>query len=247
MNQGHVDLRGIEVLVLDEADRMLDMGFINDIRKVVAKLPAKRQTMLFSATMPAEIRQLAGTLLRQPAVVQVAPVTATAEGIDESVYFVEKRNKPQLLAHLVNELPMSRAIVFTRTKHGADKVVRALHSRGIRAEAIHGNKSQNARERALANFRSSKMPVLVATDVASRGIDIDDISHVVNYDMTHEPETYVHRIGRTARAGASGVAVAFCDNEERPNLRAIENLLRKSIPVKSDHPKYGDDIASATA
>ena len=238
MNQGHVDLRGIEVLVLDEADRMLDMGFIHDIRKIVAKLSAKRQTMMFSATMPAEIRQLAGTLLRNPAVVQVAPVATTAEGIDQSVYFVEKSNKPQLLAHLVNELPMSRAIVFTRTKHGADKVVKHLHHRGIRAEAIHGNKSQNARERALANFRSSKIPVLVATDIASRGIDIDDVSHVVNYDLTHEPESYVHRIGRTARAGATGAAVSFCSNEEKENLRAIEKLIRKSIPVKTDHPTY---------
>jgi ATP-dependent RNA helicase RhlE len=210
MEQGHVDLRGVEVLVLDEADRMLDMGFIHDIRKIVAKLPTGRQTMLFSATMPAEIRQLAGTLLRRPTVIAVAPVSSTADGIDQSVYFVEKHNKAQLLAHLVNELPMSRAIVFTRTKHGADKVVRHLHVRGIRAEAIHGNKSQNARERALNNFRASKIPVLVATDIASRGIDIDGVSHVVNYDLTHEPEVYVHRIGRTARAGATGAAVSFC-------------------------------------
>ncbi len=238
MNQGHVDLRGIEVLVLDEADRMLDMGFIHDIRKIVAKIPAKRQTMMFSATMPPEIRQLAGTLLHQPAVIQVAPVATTAEGIDQSVYFVEKGNKPQLLAHLVHELPMSRAIVFTRTKHGADKVVKHLHHRGIKAEAIHGNKSQNARERALANFRASKIPVLVATDIASRGIDIDDVSHVVNYDLTHEPEAYVHRIGRTARAGATGAAISFCSSDEKSNLRAIEKLIRKSIPVRTDHPNY---------
>src|SRR5688572_16740036 len=238
MEQGHVMLRDVEVLVLDEADRMLDMGFIRDIRKIVAKLPAKRQTMLFSATMPAEIRQLADSLLHQPAVVQVAPVATTVEKVEQSVYFVDKPNKPQLLAHLVNELPMSRAIVFTRTKHGADKVVRHLHARGIRAEAIHGNKSQNARQRALENFRASKIPVLVATDIASRGIDIDDVSHVVNYDLTHEPETYVHRIGRTARAGALGKAVSFCDREERDNLRAIEKLLKRSIPIKSDHPVY---------
>ncbi|MEO6435196.1 MAG: DEAD/DEAH box helicase [Tepidisphaeraceae bacterium] len=238
MGQGHIDLRGIEVLVLDEADRMLDMGFIRDIRKIVAQIPAKRQTMFFSATMPAEIRQLADSMLKNPAVVQVAPVATPIEKIDQSVYFVEKRNKPQLLAHLVNELPMSRAIVFTRTKHGADKVVRHLHTRGIKAEAIHGNKSQNARERALANFRASKIPVLVATDIASRGIDIDGVSHVVNYDLTHEPETYVHRIGRTARAGASGSAVAFCDHEERENLRAIEKLIRRKIAVCEDHPVY---------
>jgi ATP-dependent RNA helicase RhlE len=238
MEQGHVDLRGIEVLVLDEADRMLDMGFIRDIRKIVAKLPAKRQTMLFSATMPTEIRQLAQTLLQKPAVVQVSPVATTPDGIEESVYFVEKRNKPELLAHLVNELPMSRAIVFTRTKHGADKVVRSLHASGIRAEAIHGNKSQNARQRALENFRASKIPVLVATDIASRGIDIDGVSHVVNYDLTHEPETYVHRIGRTARAGATGAAVSFCDAEERSNLRAIERLIRRPIEVKAGKAKY---------
>jgi ATP-dependent RNA helicase RhlE len=247
MDQGCCDLRNIEVLVLDEADRMLDMGFIRDIRKIVQQLPANRQTMLFSATMPAEIRQLANAMLRNPAVVQVAPVATPIEMIEQSVYFVEKRNKPQLLAHLVNELPMSRAIVFTRTKHGADKVVRHLHTRGIKAEAIHGNKSQNNRQRALANFKSNKIPVLVATDIASRGIDIDDVSHVVNYDLTHEPETYVHRIGRTARAGASGAAIAFCDHEERENLRAIEKLIRQSIPVREDHPTYTAAPAKAAA
>jgi ATP-dependent RNA helicase RhlE len=247
MNQGHIDLRGIEVLVLDEADRMLDMGFIRDIRRIVAQLPAKRQTMFFSATMPAEIRQLADSMLHQPAVVQVAPVATPIEKIDQSVYFVEKRNKPQLLAHLVNELPMSRAIVFTRTKHGADRVVRHLHARGIRSEAIHGNKSQNARQRALENFRANKIPVLVATDIASRGIDIDGVTHVVNYDLTHEPETYVHRIGRTARAGASGSAVAFCDHEERENLRAIEKLIRRTIPVRDDHPLYEQRAEATTA
>jgi ATP-dependent RNA helicase RhlE len=238
MNQGHVDLRGIEVFVLDEADRMLDMGFIHDIRKILARLPNQRQTLFFSATMPREIRALADSILSNPVTVEVAPVSATADRIEQSVYFVEKRNKPQLLAHLVDHLPMSRALVFTRTKHGADRVVRHLHSRGIRAEAIHGNKSQNARERALSNFRASKIPVLVATDIAARGIDIDDITHVVNYDVTHEPETYVHRIGRTARAGASGTAVSFCDHDERDNLRAIEKLIRLSIAVCSDHPQY---------
>ena len=238
MTQGHADLSGVEVLVLDEADRMLDMGFIHDIRRIAAKLPGQRQTMLFSATMPVEIRRLAESLLRNPVSVQVTPVSSTAERIEESVYFVDRRNKPTLLAHLVNELPMPRAIVFTRTKHGADRVVRQLHQRGIRAEAIHGNKSQNARQRALHNFKASKTPVLVATDVASRGIDIDDITHVVNYDLTHEPETYVHRIGRTARAGASGYAVSFCDHEERANLKAIERLIRRPIPVRDDHPSY---------
>ena len=238
MDQRLVDLRGIEVLVLDEADRMLDMGFIHAIRRIVGVLPAQRQTLFFSATMPAEIRQLADAMLKDPAKVQVAPVSSTAERIEQSVYFVEKRNKSALLAHLVDELPIARGVVFTRTKHGADKVVRHLHARGIRAEAIHGNKSQNARERALGNFKAGKIPLLVATDIASRGIDVDGITHVINYDLTHEPETYVHRIGRTARAGASGASVSFCDREEVPNLRAIERLIRMPIPVKTDQPAY---------
>jgi ATP-dependent RNA helicase RhlE len=245
MGQGHADLRGVETLVLDEADRMLDMGFIHDIRKIVSRLPAQRQTLLFSATMPPEIRRLADSLLRNPAGVQIAAASATAEGIKESVYFVEKRNKPALLAHLFTKLPMSRAIVFTRTKHGADRVVRQLQTYGIRSEAIHGNKSQNARQRALENFRASKTPVLVATDIASRGIDIDDVSHVVNFDVSHEPETYVHRIGRTARAGATGEAVSFCDREERGSLKLIERLIRRSIPVMNDHPVYQSEPAPA--
>jgi ATP-dependent RNA helicase RhlE len=238
MNQGYVDLRSVEVFVLDEADRMLDMGFIADIRKIVAKLPQQKQTLLFSATMPTEIRRLADSLLRDPATVQIAPVAHTVDLIDQMVYHVDKKNKPQLLAHLVNEMPMHRAIVFTRTKHGADRVVSHLNKAGIKAEAIHGNKSQNARQRALAGFKAGKTPVLVATDIASRGIDVDDVSHVVNYDLTHEPETYVHRIGRTGRAGAKGAAVSFCDAEERSNLRAIERLIRKQIPVRTDHPVY---------
>jgi ATP-dependent RNA helicase RhlE len=244
MNQGLVDLRSIEAFVLDEADRMLDMGFIHDIRKIAAQVPPQRQTLLFSATMPTEIRRLAESLMRDPATVQIAPVAVTADLIDQCVYHVEKKNKPQLLAHLVVDLPMYRTIVFTRTKHGADRVVRHLHSRGIKAEAIHGNKTQNARQRALDNFRNNKIPVLVATDIASRGIDVDGVTHIVNYDLTHEPETYVHRIGRTGRAGAKGVAVAFCDREEMPNLKAIERLLRKSIPVKTDHPTYTTEPAS---
>jgi len=238
MNQGHVDLHGVETFVLDEADRMLDMGFINDIRKIAAQVPAKRQTLLFSATMPAEIRRLAESLLTNPVTVQIAPVAATTDLIEQSVYMVEKKNKPALLAHLVKETPMYRTIVFTRTKHGADRVVRHLHTRGIKAEAIHGNKTQNKRQRALDNFRANKTPVLVATDIASRGIDVDDITHVVNYDVTHEPETYVHRIGRTGRAGAKGHAVSFCDREELPNLKAIERLIRRTIPVMTDHPTY---------
>jgi ATP-dependent RNA helicase RhlE len=236
INQRFVDLRSIEMFVLDEADRMLDMGFINDIRKIVALVPPKRQTLLFSATMPFEIRKLADQLLHKPESIQIAAVAAIASAIEETVYFVEKQDKSALLAHLYDEMSMARTIVFTRTKHGADKVVKSLHRYGIRAEAIHGNKSQNARQRALDNFKAGKTPMLVATDIASRGIDVDMISHVVNYDLTHEPETYVHRIGRTARAGQTGAAVSFCDREERENLRAIEKLTKRTLRVEKDLP-----------
>ena len=247
MDQHHCDLRGVEILVLDEADRMLDMGFINDIRKIVAKIPAKRQTFLFSATMPPEIRGLADTLLTNAISIQVAAATDTCENVEEAVYFVNRNDKASLLAHLYEELPMARTIVFTRTKCGADKVVKKLHASGIRAEAIHGDKSQNARERALYSFKANKTPILVATDIASRGIDVDGITHVVNYDLTHEPETYVHRIGRTARAGASGMAVSFCDPEEVTNLKAIERLLKRRLPVKADHAFRCESAASAAA
>jgi ATP-dependent RNA helicase RhlE len=246
VRQKHADLQAIQTLVLDEADRMLDMGFIHDIRKIVATLPARRQTLMFSATMPREIRTLADTLLKNPTVIEVTPTATPIEAIDQSVYFVTRQNKPELLARLVKDLPMFRAIVFTRTKHGADRVVRHLDRYGIRSQAIHGNKSQNARERALGDFKKNKTHVLVATDIASRGIDVDGITHVVNYDLTHEPETYVHRIGRTARAGAAGAAVAFCDHEEVANLRAIERLIRQSIPVKT-HGDRGADFKPAAA
>ncbi|MDQ3440113.1 MAG: DEAD/DEAH box helicase [Planctomycetota bacterium] len=238
MNQGHVDLRHVEVFVLDEADRMLDMGFIHDIRRIIPKLPAKRQNLLFSATMLPDIRQLADSILRQPVSVTVTPVASTVDKVDQLVYMVEKRNKPFLLAHLLSNESFSRALVFTRTKHGADRVVKQLHKAGITSEAIHGNKSQNARQRALSNFKTGKTPVLIASDIAARGIDIDDISHVINFDLSNEPETYVHRIGRTARAGASGRAVSFCDRDERSYLKAIERLIRKEIRVETKQPEY---------
>jgi len=238
MNQGFVDLNSVEIFVLDEADRMLDMGFIHDIRKIVAKVPKTRQTLFFSATMPAEIRKLADGILHKPASVQVAPESTTADKVAQAVYHVKKRNKPLLLAHLLKCDTYSRSLVFTRTKNGANKVVRYLEMVGIPSEAIHGNKSQAARERAIHNFKSSKMHVLVATDIAARGLDIDDISHVVNYDLPNVPETYVHRIGRTARAGASGIAVSFCDPDERPFLKDIERLIRMAIEVKQEQPEY---------
>ncbi len=247
MSQGLVTLAGIEMLVVDEADRMLDMGFIRDIRKIVSKLSAKRQTMLFSATMPADIRQLADNILRDPVRVHVAAKNAAAETVSQAVYFVHVRNKPTLLKHVIEKFTMSRVIVFTRTKHGADKVARHLAKSGVRAEAIHGNKSQQARQRALVNFKSQQPPVLVATDVAARGLDIDDVSHVVNYDLPNVAETYVHRIGRTGRAGATGIALSFCDQQEREHLRDIEKLLGKKTPILDDHPEYAEQTPASAA
>jgi ATP-dependent RNA helicase RhlE len=238
MNQGFVDLSRVESLVLDEADQMLDMGFIPDLRRIVAKVPASRQTLLFSATMPPEIRQLVASWLRNPVTVQVAPVSAPAERISQSVYHVEQRHKSHLLVHWLKQTRSTRTLVFTRTKHGADKVVRHLAKSSIRAEAIHGNKSQSARERALRLFKSQHPPVLVATDIASRGLDIDDVSHVVNFDLPLTAEAYVHRIGRTARAGASGEAVSFCDRSERSQLKAIERLVRQALRIENDQPQY---------
>jgi ATP-dependent RNA helicase RhlE len=236
IGQGFIDLGAIEVLVLDESDRMLDMGFIRDIRRVVERIPTRRQTLLFSATMPPEIRRLADSILRDPVSVQAAPVATTAEAVAQSVYLVARKNKPILLERLLRHNGMERTLVFTRTKHGADKLVRILRRSGVEAGAIHGNKSQNARTRALDGFKLGRTPVLVATDIASRGIDVDEITHVVNFDMPNIPETYVHRIGRTARAGASGIAMSFCDHEELGDLRAIERLIDTKLEIVEHEP-----------
>jgi ATP-dependent RNA helicase RhlE len=249
VGQGLVDLANVEIFVLDEADRMLDMGFVHDVKKVIAKLPAKRQNLLFSATMPAEIEQLAGSILRDPAFVKVDPVSSTVDRIDQSLYFVSKAGKRQLLPWLIQNLnpPVVNALVFSRTKHGADKIARDLERAGIPAAAIHGNKSQNARVAALEGFKAGKTRVLVATDIAARGIDISELSHVFNYDLPEVPETYVHRIGRTARAGADGTAISFCAPEEREYLAGIEKLNRKKIPVVTGHPFEEDAAAPAVA
>jgi ATP-dependent RNA helicase RhlE len=231
--EGQVRLDGVEIVVLDEADRMLDMGFIRDVRRIIALLPKERQTLLFSATMPNDISGLANSILHNPVRVSVSPEKPAVELIDQKVAFVEKGEKRTFLAALIHEQGAERAIVFTRTKHGADKLARSLSSSGIPAEAIHANKSQNNRTRTMEGFRAGTLRVLVATDLAARGIDVDGISHVYNYELPEVAETYVHRIGRTARAGASGSAVALCDSEEKPLLRAIEKLLRKSVPVAS--------------
>jgi ATP-dependent RNA helicase RhlE len=237
----------VEVFVLDEADRMLDMGFIHDIRRIVSKLPRQRQTLLFSATMPREIEELARSMLRDPVRVAVTPQATTVERIAQRVVFVDRNGKPALLAEMLRSEPIDRALIFTRTKRGADRVVRDLSKRGLTAEAIHGNKSQNQRERVLAAFREGKVRTLVATDIAARGIDVEGISHVVNYDLPNIPESYVHRIGRTARAGADGVAISFCDGEERAYLRDIEKLIRMAIPASGQHgaprPQHGNGHA----
>src|SRR5580704_8895311 len=235
-NQGLVDLTCVEILVLDEADRMLDMGFLPDVRRVVRQLPVERQTMLFSATMPQPIAALADSLLNNPARVQIAPVAATTKLIEQTVCFVEARHKSDVLAKFIKSRSIERALIFTRTKRGADRVVRQLDQSGIRAVAIHGNKSQSNRQRALANFKSRRTPILIATDIAARGIDVEGISHVVNYELPHEPETYVHRIGRTGRAGASGSALSFCDQAECGLLTAIERLTRQKLAVEKSLP-----------
>jgi ATP-dependent RNA helicase RhlE len=236
MQQGYVHLNHIRLLVLDEADRMLDMGFVNDVKKIIAKVPAKRQTLFFSATMPKEIQQLADTILTRPERVSVTPVSSTADTIQQEVFFVEKGDKRALLNHILKDKSIETVLVFTRTKHGADKVVKDLHKTGVTAEAIHGNKSQNARQRALTNFKNRTTRVLIATDIAARGIDIDELTHVINYELPNIPETYVHRIGRTGRAGANGIAFSFCDVEELPYLKDIHKLIAKEIPVNDSHP-----------
>jgi ATP-dependent RNA helicase RhlE len=230
MNQGFIDLRHLEIFILDEADRMLDMGFIHDVKKVIAKLPQKRQSLFFSATMPPEIQRLSATILTNPLKVEVTPPATTAEKINQSIYYLDKADKKTMLFHVLSDHTIERALVFTRTKHGANKVVKDLQSKGITAEAIHGNKSQNARQLALKNFKNKATRVLVATDIAARGIDVDDLTHVINYEIPNVPETYVHRIGRTGRAGASGIAISFCEAEEVSYIKDIQKLTGVIIP-----------------
>ena len=236
MNQGHLTLRDVEIFVLDEADRMLDMGFIHDVKKILTALPKKRQSLFFSATILPEIVKLANTILHNPSKVSVTPESLTVEIIKQTVYFVDKGNKNSLLVEVLKDKKIKTALVFTRTKHGADKVVRFLLKHNIKAEAIHSNKSQNARQRALTNFKEQTTRILVATDIASRGIDVDDLEYVINYEMSNVAETYVHRIGRTGRAGAIGTAISFCDAEEKVYLREIEKLIAKKISVIDNHP-----------
>lgn len=238
--QGCIKLSQIEILVLDEADRMLDMGFVNDVKKILTKVPAKRQTLFFSATMPQEIRKFAQSILNNPKEINVTPVSSTAETVKQSVYYVEKAEKLDLLIHILEDQTIHRSLVFARTKHGADKLAKKLIKSGIHAAAIHGNKSQNARQKALEDFKNSKIRVLIATDIAARGIDIDELPHVVNYELPNVPETYVHRIGRTGRAGYEGVAISFCDTEEKKDLKNIQKLIGFNMPVVMQNIKINN-------
>ena len=233
-NQRHVDLKNIKYFVLDEADRMLDMGMIHDVKEIISKLPKDRQNLLFSATMPKEVMKLVNSILKNPVKVEIQPVSSTVDVISQGVYFVAKKNKKSLLVHLLKDENIKSVIVFSRTKHGANKIAKDLNHVGIEAAAIHGNKTQNQRQVALNNFKEGNIRVLVATDIAARGIDIDELSHVINYDLPDVPETYVHRIGRTGRAGKEGVAITFCDEEERAMLISIEKVIGKAIPVLSE-------------
>lgn len=242
IGQGIISLKDLEVFVLDEADRMLDMGFVHDVKRIVKLLPQKRQTLFFSATFPKEIQELANSMLYQPVKVSVTPVSSTADTISQSVYFVEKDNKLDLLTHILKDAKLNQVLVFSRTKHGADKIARKLHKSGISAEAIHGNKSQNARQNALNNFKTRKTRVLVATDIAARGIDIDDLKYVINFELSDVSETYVHRIGRTGRAGAEGTSISFVDGLDLINLQNTEKLIGKKIPVVKDHPYHTDNL-----
>ena len=236
MNQKQVDLQHIKILILDEADRMLDMGFIKDVKKITAKTPDKKQTLLFSATMPADIEKLSKNLLKNPAKVEITPVSSTVDAIEQYLYYVDKNNKRNLLTYILNDKSITSALVFSRTKHGADKIVRYLSKNDVTARAIHGDKSQGARQRALNDFKNKKLRVLVATDIAARGIDIDELSHVINFDLPEVAETYVHRIGRTGRAGLAGVAISFCDFDGKEYLANIENLIEKKLIEIKDHP-----------
>lgn len=244
ISQGIISLRNLEIFVLDEADRMLDMGFVHDVKRVIKLLPQKRQTLFFSATMPAEIQKLADSILNNPVKVEVTPVSSTADTIKQSVYFVEKDNKLNLLTHILKNDISDSVLVFSRTKHGADKIARKLQKDHITTEAIHGNKSQNARQNALNNFKSGKTRVLVATDIAARGIDIDELKFVINFELSDVSETYVHRIGRTGRAGAEGTSISFVDGLDLLNLKNTEKLIGKKIPVIKDHPFHTDDLVA---